>query len=76
MVPYLLDQTDMLWRAAEVLGEVRNAQCLLLAGVYPALVLHGSWDPVEEDPEGLPHGLLAYWTHTRTQSAQHLLPAY
>ena len=51
----------MLLRGAEVAGEVGDAERLVLADAHPALVLHRPRDAVQEDPEGLPDGLLAHW---------------
>ena len=56
--PHHGDYAHVLLRAAEVLGEVRDAERLVLTGVNPLLILCGSRDPVEEDPERLPHRLL------------------
>ena len=55
-------QLQMLLSAAEVLGQLVHAEVLVLAGVNPDSVLLRVRDPVEEDPERLPDGLLANCT--------------
>lgn len=55
---YPVNQAHVLLGAAEVSGEVGDAERLVLTRVNPHLVLGGPRDPVEEDPERLPHGLL------------------
>lgn len=57
---YPIDHVEVLLGAAEVGGQVGHAQGLVLAYVHPALILTGARDAVEEDPEGLPHRLLAH----------------
>lgn len=49
----------MLLGAAEVLRQVVHAEVLVLAGVDPSSVFLGIRDPVEENPERFPDGLLA-----------------
>lgn len=58
---YPIYHVEVLFWAAEVVGEVRYAERFMLARVDPTLVLCGSGDPVKKDPEGLPHGLLTNW---------------
>lgn len=53
-----VNHAHVLLGAAEVLGEVRDAQRLMLTRVNPSLILRRAGDPVEEDPERLPHSLL------------------
>ena len=55
---YPLNHAHVLLGAAEVFGKVRDAQRLVLTRVNPFLVLRRPGDPVEEDPERLPHSLL------------------
>ena len=59
--PHPLDHVHVLLRGAEVAGEVGDAERFVLADAHPALVLHRARDAVQEDPEGLPHRLLADW---------------
>ncbi len=69
---YPLNHAHVLLGAAEVFGEIGDAEWLVLTRVNPSLVLCRPGDPVEEDPERFPHGLLTNWpnthTHTHTQS--------
>lgn len=55
---YPVNHAHVLLRAAEVFGEVRDTERLVLTRVNPSLVLRRPGDPVEEDPERLPHSLL------------------
>lgn len=67
-----VNQAHVLLGAAEVFGKVGDAEWLVLTRVNPSLVLSRPRNPVEEDPERLPHGLLANWPNTRTHTMQHL----
>lgn len=58
VVSYPVNHAHVLIRAAEVPGEVGDAEGLVLTRVNPSFVLRRPRDPVEEDPERLPHGLL------------------
>ena len=53
-----VNQAHVLLGAAEVFGKVGDTERLVLTRVNPSLVLSRPGNPVEEDPEGLPHGLL------------------
>ena len=53
----------LLW-LAEVEGQGLHAQVLMLAGVEPGTVLLRVRNPLQEDPERLPYGLLADWAQT------------
>lgn len=55
---YPVDQADVLLGAAEVPGDVRDAERLLLAAADPRLVFPCPGNSVQEDPESFPHGLL------------------
>lgn len=55
---YPVNHARVLLGSAEVFGEVGDAERLVLTRVNPFLVLRRPGDPVEEDPERLPHSLL------------------
>lgn len=67
---YPVNHAYVLLGAAEVFGDVGDAERLVLTRVNPSLVLRRPGDPVEEDPEGLPHSLLTDWPNTHTHTTQ------
>lgn len=67
---YPVNHAHVLLGATEVFGQVGDAERLVLTRVNPHLVLWCPGDPVEEDPERLPHSLLTNWPNKHTQRQQ------